>query len=138
MKVSTIYQGEMRFGSGEGAAQVVMDAATEVGGKGEALTPKMMVLQGLIGCTGMDVAAILARKKVAFEDLRIEAEATQTKSHPKIFETIEITYHVKAAEADRKAVLRAIKLSQENFCGVSDMLRKSATIAWSLELVTDE
>lgn len=134
MKVTTTYQGGMRFANGDGPAKVVMDAGTKVGGKGEALTPKMMVLQGLIGCTGMDVAAILARKKVSFEDLSIDAEATQTSSHPKIFETISLTYRVKAAHADRKHVERAIKLSQENFCGVSEMLRKSAEISWSLEL----
>lgn len=134
MKVTTTYQGEMRFASGDGPAKVVMDAGVKVGGKGEALTPKMMVLQGLVGCTGMDVAAILARKKITFEALTINAEATQTSSHPKIFETISLTYRVKAAENDRKQVEKAIRLSQENFCGVSEMLRKSATITWSLEL----
>jgi len=134
MKVETTYQGEMRFESGQGPARVVMDAAAEVGGKGEALTPKMMVLQGLVGCTGMDVAAILNRRKVRFEDLRVEADATQTTSHPKVFETIELRYHVKADEAERKSVERAIKLSQENFCGVSEMLRKTATITWTLDL----
>ena len=134
MKVTTNYQGEMRFTSGEGVERVVMDAVTRVGGKGEALTPKMMVLQGLVGCTGMDVAAILKRKKVSFESLRIDADATQTTSHPKVFESIRLTYHLRAHEEDQKHVKRAIKLSQESFCGVSEMLRKSAEIIWSLEL----
>ena len=134
MKVSTTYLGDMRFSSGDGDSKVVMDAAKEIGGRGEALTPKMMVLQGLVGCTGMDVAAILTRKKVPFEGLRIDAEAEQTKGHPKVFESIALTYRIKASEEDRKHVERAIKLSQENFCGVSEMLRKSATMTWSLEL----
>jgi len=54
MKVATRYQGQMRFSSGDGAARVVMDAKPAVGGRGEALTPKEMVLQGLVGCTGLD------------------------------------------------------------------------------------
>ena len=51
-----------------------------------------------------------------------------------MFEDIKLTFHVKADAENRKHVERAIKLSQERFCGVSEMLRKTATISWSLEL----
>lgn len=134
MKVSTSYQGNMRFASGEGAAKVVMDAKPEVGGQGEALTPKEMVLQGLVGCTGMDVAAVLTKKGVRFDDLTIEAEATQTRTSPKVFDSIQMVFHVKAAEEDRAQVEKAIKMSQKLFCGVSEMLRKTATVEWTLDL----
>jgi putative redox protein len=134
MKVSTSYQGNMRFASGEGAAKVVMDAKPEVGGQGEALTPKEMVLQGLVGCTGMDVAAVLTKKGVRFDDLTIEAEATQTRTSPKVFDSIQMVFHVKAAEEDRDQVEKAIKMSQKLFCGVSEMLRKTATLEWTLDL----
>ncbi len=134
MKVSTSYQGDMRYAYGDGDERVVMDASEQVGGRGVALTPKQMVLQGLIGCTGMDVAAILGKKGIQFEELTIDAEATQTKTHPKIFEEIKLVFHVKASEEDRPHVERAIKLSQNRFCGVSEMLKKSAQIAWELDL----
>ena len=134
MKVTTSYQGQMRYSFGEGAARVVMDAAEEVGGKGEALSPKQLVLQGLIGCTGMDIAAILGKKGLTFEELTIEADATQTKSHPKVFENIKITFRVRAAEEDRPHIERAIKMSQDRFCGVSEMLRQTAQIEWELDL----
>ena len=134
MKVSTSYVGRTRFESGAGAARVVLDAPEKAGGRGEALTPKAMVLQGLVGCTGLDVAAILEKGEVPFEDLRVEAAASQTRTMPKVFDRIDITYRVKAAEEDRPAIEKAIKASQTRFCGVSHMLRKTAEVEWTLEL----
>ena len=132
MKVSTRYQGQMRFSSGDGASRVVMDAKQAVGGRGEALTPKEMVLQGLVGCTGLDVAAIMTKKKVRFEDFEVSAVAEQNESHPVVFKKIELTYRVKADPADRPHIERAIELSENQFCGVSAMLRRSADITWNL------
>ena len=127
MKISTSYQGEMRFAS-EDTPSVVMDAAPQGGGKGEAPTPKQMVLHGLAGCTGMDVAMILGKKKVAFEKFAIDVEGEQTQYHPKVFKSIKLTYRFIANPADRPAIERAVELSRENFCGVSAMLEKTATI----------
>ena len=109
-----------------------MDAKPEAGGRGEALTPKEMVLQGLIGCTGMDVAVMLEKQKVRFE-LWLEAEADQTEAHPKVFREVRMTYHVRAAEADRAKVERAVELSLERFCGVSAMLGKATAIRHELD-----
>jgi putative redox protein len=134
VRASTKYQGEMRFESGEGVARVVMDAPERAGGKGEALTPKAMVLQGLVGCTGLDVAAILKKNRVLYEDLQIDAEATQTKTAPMIFNEVTITFHIKADPLDREKVEKAITASQDYFCGVSEMLRKSAIVNWELDL----
>jgi putative redox protein len=134
MKVRTRYQGQRRFDSGEGVARVVMDAAADADGLGEAPTPKQMVLHGLAGCTGLDVAVMLERKKVRFEELEVEVEAEQTRAHPRVFKTILITYRVAADPADRAAIERAIQLSEERFCGVSAMLGKTAHIETALEL----
>ncbi len=127
MKISTTYQGDMRFAS-EGVVSVVMDAAEAAGGKGEAATPKQTVLHGLAGCTGMDVAAILAKRKVPYDHFSIDVEAEQTEYHPKVFKSVKLTYRFTANPDDRKKIERAIALSRENFCGVSVMLEKTAEI----------
>jgi putative redox protein len=59
MRITTRCSGGLRFSGDPGAAHVVMDATPESGGKGEAPTPTEIVLHGLAGCTGMDVAAML-------------------------------------------------------------------------------
>jgi putative redox protein len=134
MKITTRYEGGMRFAGGDGVARVVMDGLPEAGGRGEAKSPKQLVLEGLAGCTGMDVASTLGRKGVAFESLSIDVEAEQTTPHPRVFTTIHITFRVKADPSARGQIERAISQSQEKFCGVSAMLGKTATVTWSLEL----
>jgi len=134
MRIKTRYQGKMRFADGDGPARVIMDAPAAAGGLGEAPTPKAMVLQGLVGCTGLDVAGLLDRAKVPFEDLEVEAEATQTKTTPKVFGEIELTYRIRTEGSNRPAVEKAIRDSQERFCGVSAMLKKTAQLSWKLEL----
>ena len=133
MKIETIYQGSMRFAS-KGAHPTVMDAAAAVGGKAEAPTPKATVLHGLAGCTGMDVATILAKRNVSYDHFSIEVEADQTEHHPKVFKNIKVTFRFTADPADEKKIERAITLSRENFCGVSAMLEKTAKIETVLVL----
>lgn len=137
METTTVYQGNMRFSSGEGASRVVMDAKVEAGGLGEALSPKQMVLQGLLGCTGLDVVSILTKKKVEFSDFQLEAQAEQNSLHPIVFKKIHIVYRMRAAQNDRAAVMRAIESSKNQFCGVSAMLGKTAELTWELDLLPD-
>ena len=133
MKIETVYRGDMRF-MADGLHPTVMDAAVEAGGKAEAPTPKQLVLHGLAGCTGMDVAAILKKRKVSYDAFSIEVSAEQTAHHPKTFKSIKITYRLTADPKDREKIERAIALSRENFCGVSAMLEKSAAIEDELVL----
>jgi putative redox protein len=134
MKISTSYEGSMRFASGDGDARVVMDAKAEAGGLGIAPNPKQMVLQGLAGCTGLDVVAILKRKGVEYDRFSIDVEAEQTAINPKVFKVIKIIYRFVGDPADRPVIERAIELSKGQFCGVSAMLAKTAKLEWALEI----
>jgi putative redox protein len=134
LKISTHYDGNMRFRSGEDVSRVVMDANQLVGGLGEAPSPKKMVLHGLAGCTGMDVAAILKKKKVEYDNFFIEVEANETEAHPRVFKEISMVFRFTAAPEDRIHIERAIELSKGQFCGVSEMLGKTASIKWELEI----
>ena len=134
MKITTSYQGQLRFADGEGAGRVVMDAAAAGGGLGEALSPKQMVLQGLAGCTGLDVVSILGKKGVKFESFTIDVAAEQTNLHPKVFKEIVITFRFTGDPAEREHYERAVELSGTRFCGVSAMLGKTAAIRTVVEI----
>jgi len=136
VKVATRYEGGKRFSGGEGASTVLMDAGQQHGGRGEAHTPKQIVLQGLAGCAGIDVVMILEKKRVPFDGLTIEVEADETKYHPVVFKKIHITYRARAPESSRAEIEHAIMLSERTFCGVSAMLKKTAEITWELFLET--
>lgn len=130
MNIKTAWQGKMKFaGTNEDGLTVVMDAKKESGGEGNGQTPKQLVLSGLAGCTGMDVIAILEKMRVVPERFNIVVDAELTEEHPKCFKKVHIKYIVKGdVPADK--LEKAIKLSQERYCGVSVMMRKSAELTY--------
>ena len=130
MNIKTVWQGKMKFASSnEDGLTLVMDAKKAVGGEGHGQSPKQLVLSGLAGCTGMDVISILEKMRAMPKSFRIEVEAEQTEEHPKIFKKIHLKYIVKGDVPEDK-LGKAIKLSQERYCGVSEMLRKSAELTY--------
>jgi putative redox protein len=132
MEIKTRYFGKKRFQSNQDVASITMDAPKEMGGLGEGVGPKSLLLYGLAGCTGLDVVSILEKKNVAYEDFEITVSAEQTSKHPKVYKSIKITYTFETDEANRKDIERAITLSETTFCGVSAMLKKTADISWEL------
>jgi putative redox protein len=54
-------------------------------------------------------------------------EAEQTEEHPRTFKKIRLKYIVKG-NVPEDMLRRAIELSQERYCGVSEMLQKSAEL----------
>ena len=126
--MTATWTGGMRFvytsDTGHG---LVTDAPKEVGGGDTAATPMELLLLGLIGCTGVDVASILERMKEPLEALEVTAEAERAEEHPKVYTKIHLIYRVKG-EINPKKLERAIKLSEGTYCSASAMLGKTAEI----------
>jgi putative redox protein len=108
---------------------VEMDAAPAAGGEDKAVRPKELVLQGLAGCTAMDVISILKKMQLTPESMRIEVDAPLSEEHPKVFTKIHLKYFVKGNIPEDR-LKRAIELSQDLYCGVSAMLRKGCEVTY--------
>jgi len=128
MKAKLVWKENMVMESEIRGIKVIMDSKDEGENKGQA--PKELVLSGLCGCTAMDVIAILKKMRSLPESFYIEAEATQTEEHPRVFNKIQLKYIAKGV--DREKFEKAVKLSQEKYCGVSEMLRKTAEITYEI------
>jgi len=130
MKASAIWNEKMKFtGTAGSGHNLAMDSAPEVGGEETGFRPKELVLQGLAGCTAMDVMAILRKMKIEPKSFRVEVEAEQTEDHPKVFSKIHLKYIVSGNVPEDK-LMRAIDLSQNQYCGVSAMLEKTAKVTF--------
>ena len=130
MNASAIWTEKMKFkGTAGSGHNLAMDAAPEVGGEETGFRPKELVLQGLAGCTAMDVMSILRKMKLEPEAFRVEVEAEQTEDHPKVFKKLHLKYIVKG-EIPEEKLKRAIDLSKDQYCGVSAMLAKTADITF--------
>jgi len=93
-----------------------------------------LILIGLCGCTGYDVASILTKKREPFTGLEVRAEAERAPDPPTVYTQIKLTYRV-TGQVSRKAVEDAVRLSKEKYCSVSAMLQKTAKITSEIELI---
>ena len=109
--------------------RLVVDGDKEAGN-----SPMELVLIGLCGCTGYDVASILRKKREPFTSLEVRAEAERAPSPPTVYTEIKLIYRV-GGNVSPKAVEDAVRLSEEKYCSVSAMLQKTAKISFEIEYV---
>lgn len=86
------------------------------------------MLASLAGCTGIDVVSILTKMKVIFSNFSIDVNASLSDEQPQIYKDVKIIYKIKMAEADKLKMEKAVKLSEEKYCGVSAMFRAFAKV----------
>ena len=115
---------------------VPMDTFEEVGGNNAASKAIELVLLGLGGCTSMDVLSIMAKKRAPVQDFEMEIDAEQATEHPKVFTKIKLNYIFYGDKEKIKAkdIERAIELSRDTYCPVSNMLKHSVTMEHTYEV----
>lgn len=122
--------------SGSGHA-VVMDGATDAGGRNLGPRPMEMVLAGTGGCTAFDVVLILRRGRHAISGCEVRLTAERAESDPKVFTHIHFHYRVKGRQLKPEAVARAIELSKDKYCSASIMIGKTAEITHDFEIIDE-
>ncbi len=103
--------------------QVIMG---EVAGQ-RGIPPMALLLAGLAGCTGVDVALILRKKRADLRALRVQVRGRRRAEHPRVYTHIHLRY-VLWGNLDPKDVEQAIRLSEEKYCSASAMLGAVAEI----------
>lgn len=96
-------------------------------GHGSAARPKEVLLSALAGCTSMDVASILRKKRQSATGYRLALSGESREEHPRVFTTITVEHRVEG-EVDSEALRRSIELSATRYCPVNAMLSAAATI----------
>ncbi len=133
--VNTSWQGNMKFDAVVSGHHVVMDALPVVGGNDEGARPKELMLAALAGCTGMDVVSILKKMRVEPEFFNIRVEAQMTEEHPKHYTAMHIIYEFKGENLDLEKIQKAVKLSQDQYCGVSAAYSKAMEITFEIVIL---
>jgi len=127
--ISTKWLGNMTFESTNPSGNnLQIDIAKEDGGDGNGYRPKALMLSGLAGCSGLDVAALIKKMKLEVAAFTIETIANLTDEHPKYYDKVVIEYHFHGDNLSEKKLQRAIDLSVEKYCGVMEMFRKFAEL----------
>lgn len=126
--MTATWDGDMRFvyKSATGHA-LTTDTPVANGGTDTAPTPMELILLGVIGCTAVDVTAILTKMKEPLTALEVSAEFERAEEHPRVYTKIHLTYRFKG-NLNEKKVVRAIDLSENKYCSASAMVGKTAII----------
>lgn len=133
--VDTAWQGNMKFDALVSGHHVIMDALPVVGGNDEGARPKELMLASLAGCTGMDVVSILKKMRVELQYFNIRVEAEMTEEHPKHYTAMHIIYEFKGDGLELEKLQKAVKLSQDQYCGVSTAYRKAMEITYEIVIL---
>jgi len=95
--------------------------------------PMELLLVALGACTATDVVSILAKKRQKLDSLEVEVSGERAAEPPTVWVKLEIVYKLRG-NLDEQAVKHAIQLSEEKYCSVAAMLRKTAPIAFRYEI----
>lgn len=89
--------------------------------------PTESVLAVLAGCTSMDVAPILRKKRQRAVSYQISVTGEKAETHPQVYTAI-VVEHLVSGDVEPEALRRAIELSSTAYCPVSAMLSRSVRI----------
>ena len=96
--------------------------------------PMELVLLALGACTATDIVIILEKKRQKFESLEVICSGDRAAEPPTVWTNLEILYRLRG-QLDHEAVKHAIQLSEDKYCSVAAMLRKTATLSWRYEIL---
>ena len=116
-------------------SHVHMDGSQEIGGNNQGFRPMQMLLAGIGGCSAMDLISILKKQKQGIRTLKIEVEGKrETSKPPSVFTDIHINFKL-TGNIDEDKAQRAVLLAVEKYCSVAEMLKKTARITHSFEII---
>jgi putative redox protein len=105
------------------------------GKSGKAPGPMELLLIALGACTAVDVVLILEKKRQKLEALNVICSGERAAEPPRVWTSFELLYQLRGKVEDA-AAKRAIELSEEKYCSVSAMLKKTATLTWRYEILS--
>lgn len=95
--------------------------------------PMELVLMALGACTATDIVSILVKKRQKLESLEVICSGERAVEPPTVWKKLEIVYRLRG-QLDDKAVKHAIQLSEDKYCSVAAMLKKTADVSWRYEI----
>ena len=95
--------------------------------------PMELVLMALGACTATDIMSILGKKRQKLESLEVICSGERAAEPPTVWKKLEIVYLLRG-QLEEKAVKHAIQLSEDKYCSVAAMLKKTAAVSWRYEI----
>ena len=124
--------GEQKFVATSPSGQTITMDSDRTSNK--APGPMELVLMALGACTATDVVIVLEKKRQKLESLEVVCSGERATEPPTVWTKLEILYRLRGP-LDDTAVKHAIQLSEDKYCSVSAMLKKTASVTWRYEIL---
>jgi putative redox protein len=103
--------------------------------KPRGIGPMNALLASLGACSGMDVAAILLKRRQKLGSLKVEVSGKRLQfGYPKPFSEVHLRYLVGGTGIEEKYVKEAVTDSVSKFCSVAATINARAKVSFSYEI----
>jgi putative redox protein len=137
VEASLEWNGRMGFVCRSGSGhELLSDASAPHGGDNSGARPMELLLFALGGCTGMDVATILKKKRLDLQGLKIKTHGQRAPNHPHVYENITLEYILTGSDLRDNDVRWAIELSLNKYCSVAGMLQKICKLNYRWRIIS--
>ena len=116
MSMSLIWDHDLNFHAEGGPALNLASSSPD------AYSPMQILAHAIMGCMAMDVVHILQKGRHDLKALSVEFSGERAPEPPKRYTKVHLTFNVTGA-VPQDAIERAIALSHEKYCSVSNTLR---------------
>ena len=122
----------MSFDSVIDGHKITIDSSVENGGNDFGPRPKALLMLSLAGCTGLDIVSLMNKMRVDFSKFNIKVEGDLAEEHPKKYNSLKIIFEVSGKNPESDKIEKAVKLSEEKYCGVWATLKPGVDITYEI------
>jgi putative redox protein len=131
-------ENDLFVGSDDQGHSVVFDSGLDGKKTPRGMGPMKALLASLGACSGMDVEAILLKRKQRLTSLVVHVSGKRRQfGHPKPFTEVHVKYILGGAALDERFVKEAVTDSITKFCSVAATMNEKAKISYSYEISLD-
>lgn len=125
------FGGQEFVAKGPSGHAIVMDSDRE---SNAGCGPMELLMMAMAACMATDVVLILKKKREKLQTLEVICSGERATESPQVWTKMDMLFRASGEIADG-SLRRAIILSEEKYCSVSAMLRKTAAVSWRYEIV---
>ena len=128
MAASLTWAGDLTFTAASGSQRMTLDGDGTAGP-----SPVQALAFAIAGCMAMDVIDILVKGRHSVRAMEVAFHGERAQTPPRRFTTVNLTFIVHG-DATSDNVRRAISLSHEKYCSVSNSLRGDIAFTTEFEV----
>jgi putative redox protein len=114
---------------------IVVDMAKDKSGDDTGMRPTELLLLSVATCTAIDMLNILGKMKIQLSRCEVKIEGSQQDDLPKYFNKMKLKYILSGEGLNQKKAEKAVSLSMDKYCAVSQTLKGRTEFETEIEIV---